>query len=47
MSDPNFLARTSMACLPVTGFDESNTRRPKWVEFKDNKRHVKRLEASY
>ena len=37
MKDPNFLARTSMTCLPVTGFDESNTRKPKWVEF-NNKR---------
>jgi len=37
MSDPNFLAKTFMTCLPVTGFDESNTRKPKWVEF-NNKR---------
>ena len=36
MSDPNFLAKTFMTCLPVTGFDES-TRKPKWVEF-NNKR---------
>jgi hypothetical protein len=43
MSDPDFLAKTFMTCLPVTGFDESNTRRPKWVEFKDNKR----LEVNY
>jgi hypothetical protein len=38
MRDPNFLAKTFMTCLPVTSFDESNTSRPKWVEFKDNKR---------
>jgi hypothetical protein len=25
MSDPDFLAKTFMTCLPVTGFDESNT----------------------
>jgi hypothetical protein len=37
MSDPNFLAKTFMTCLPVTGFDEI-TKKPKWVEFKDNKR---------
>jgi hypothetical protein len=37
MSDPYFLAKTFMTCLPVTGFDESNTHRPKWVEF-NNKR---------
>jgi hypothetical protein len=37
-NDPDFLAKTFMTCLPVTGFDESNTHRPKWVEFKDNKR---------
>jgi hypothetical protein len=33
----NFLAKTSMTCLPVTGFDKS-THKPKWVECKDNKR---------
>jgi hypothetical protein len=37
MKDPNFLAKTFMTCLPVTGFDESNKRKPKWVEF-NNKR---------
>jgi hypothetical protein len=37
MSDPDFLAKTSMACLRVTGFDESNKGKPKWVEF-NNKR---------
>ena len=37
MKDPNFLARTSMTCLPVTGFDESNKRKPEWVAF-NNKR---------
>jgi hypothetical protein len=38
--NPNFLAKTFtcfMACLPVTGFDEI-TKKPKWVEFKDNER---------
>jgi hypothetical protein len=38
MKDPNFLAKTSMTCLPVTGFDESNKRKPEWVEFNNNKR---------
>jgi hypothetical protein len=28
MKDPDFLAKTSMTCLPVTGFDESNKRNP-------------------
>jgi hypothetical protein len=38
MKDPNFLAKTFMTCLPVTGFDESNKRKPEWrVEF-NNKR---------
>jgi hypothetical protein len=37
-NDPDFLAKTSMTCLPVTGFGTRNTRRPKWVEFKDKKR---------
>jgi hypothetical protein len=34
MKDPNFLAKTSITCLPVTGFDESNKRKPEWVKFK-------------
>jgi hypothetical protein len=38
MKDPNFLVKAFMTCLPVTGFDESNKRKPKWVAFKDNKR---------
>jgi hypothetical protein len=38
MKDPNFLAKAFMTCLPVTGFDEINKKRPKWVEFKGNKR---------
>jgi hypothetical protein len=42
MKDPNFLAKAFMTCrpaccLPVTGFDESNKRKPEWVEF-NNKR---------
>ncbi|MDA9686960.1 hypothetical protein N9U05_00545 [bacterium] len=37
MEDPDFLVKTSMTCLPVTGFDESNKRKPKWVAF-NNKR---------
>jgi hypothetical protein len=36
-NDPNFLAKTSMTRLPVTGFDESNKRKPKWVEFCNEK----------
>jgi hypothetical protein len=36
--DPDFLAKTFMTCLPVMNFDKTNTHRPKWVEFKDNKR---------
>ena len=36
MEDPDFLVKTFMTCLPVTGFDES-TRKPKWVEL-NNKR---------
>jgi hypothetical protein len=32
-NDPDFLAKTLMTCLPVTGFDKINTHRPKWVEF--------------
>jgi hypothetical protein len=35
--DENCLAKTSMTCLPVTGFDKI-TKKPKWVECKDNKR---------
>jgi hypothetical protein len=31
------LAKTFMTCLPVTGFDENNKRKPEWVEF-NNKR---------
>jgi hypothetical protein len=38
MSNPNFLAKTFMTCLPVTSFDEINKKRPKWVQFKDNTR---------
>jgi hypothetical protein len=38
MSDPDFLAKTFMTCLPVTSFDEINKKRPKWVALKDNKR---------
>jgi hypothetical protein len=34
--DENFLAKTSMACLPITGFDKI-THKPKWVEC-NNKR---------
>jgi hypothetical protein len=37
MKDPNFLAKTFMTCLPDTGFDEGNKRKPEWVEF-NNKR---------
>jgi hypothetical protein len=37
MKDPDFLVKTSMTCPPVTGFDECNKRKPKWVNF-DNKR---------
>jgi hypothetical protein len=33
----DFLVKTFMTCLPVTGFDESNKRKPKWVAF-NNKR---------
>jgi hypothetical protein len=40
--DVNFLAKTSMICLPVTGFKKITTK-PKWVEYKDNRR----LEVSY
>jgi hypothetical protein len=42
IKDPNFLAKTFMTCLPVTGFDESNKRKPEWVEFNN-----KRAKASY
>jgi hypothetical protein len=40
--DPAFLVKAFMTCLPVTGFDESNTRKPKWVECKNQ-----RLGVSY
>jgi hypothetical protein len=40
MKDPNFLAKTSMTCLPVTvtrfdavTTDRGNKRKPQWVEF--------------
>jgi hypothetical protein len=39
---PAFLVKAFMTCLPVTGFDESNTRKPKWVECKNQ-----RLGVSY
>jgi hypothetical protein len=42
MKDPHFLAKTSMTCLSVTGFDESNKRKPEWVEFNN-----KRAEVNY
>ena len=35
MKDPNFLAKTSMTCLPVTG--HCNKRKSEWVDF-NNKR---------
>jgi hypothetical protein len=37
MKDTNCLAKTSMTTLPITDFDNT-TKRPKWVECKDNKR---------
>jgi hypothetical protein len=37
MKDPDFLVKTFMTCLPVTGFGESNKRKPEWVAF-NNKR---------
>jgi hypothetical protein len=39
--DPNFLAKTSMTCLSVTGFDKRK-HTPKWVEFNN-----KRAKANY
>jgi hypothetical protein len=40
--DKNFLAKAFMACLPVTDY-ATITKKPKWVECKDNKR----LKVSY
>jgi hypothetical protein len=37
MKDPDFLAKTFMTCLPVTG--HCNKRKPEWVDF--NKKRVK------
>jgi hypothetical protein len=40
IKDPDFLARTSMTCLPVTSFDEINKRKPELVEFNNTRAKV-------